>query len=127
LVAVAASQLDSLRASVTRLLVSALFSSGIVMIEPNANLTTARIRSRRAFARAAGDVARSWTGRSVVTSATDRARPRFATAGTHRTRVSETRLFASRTTTPRIERARTGPVTTPIQRRRPSAPLIISG
>jgi hypothetical protein len=66
---------------------------------------------------------RSWTGRSVVTSATDRVRPRFATAGMHRTRVSEMRDDASRTGTLRTLGASTVLATIPTLRRRPSSPL----
>jgi hypothetical protein len=66
---------------------------------------------------------RSWTGRSVVTTATDRVRPRFTTVAMHRTRVSEMREQASRTSLVRSRRAPAGPVTTSATRRRPSSPL----
>lgn len=77
----------------------------------------------RAVAGALRGSVRSWTGRSVVTSATDRVRPRFATAGMHRTRVSEMRDHASRIGTVRTLGASTVPATTPNLRRRPSSPL----
>jgi len=43
----------------------------------------------------------SWTGRSALSCVTDSALPRFVTAGTFRTRLSE-----KRTTAPGIARAR---------------------
>lgn len=79
------------------------------------------IESRRASVCAALDGVRSWTGRSVVTSATDRTRPRFATAGMHRTRVSEIRLSASRATAACVKRADLGTATSPSERRNPGA------
>jgi hypothetical protein len=79
--------------------------------------------SRRAIARTVRGSVRSWTGRSVVTSATDRVRPRFATVGMHRTRVSEMREIASRTSVVRPLRALSGSVTTSAMRRRPFSPL----
>jgi len=68
------------------------------------------ITIRRAIVRPARGSVRSWTGRSVVTSATNRVRPRFATAGMHRTRVSEMRDVASRIGLARTLRAPAGPV-----------------
>jgi hypothetical protein len=53
---------------------------------------------------------RAWTGRSAVSSATDTRRPRIATAGTHRTRVSVARLSRSRMWSRRALRALTRPV-----------------
>lgn len=44
----------------------------------------------------AGDVVRSWTGRSALSRVTDSALPHLVTSGTHRTRVSEMRLAAGR-------------------------------
>ena len=81
-------------------------------------IPTTAVRSH-APARLARGSMRSWTGRSVVTSATDRVRPRFATIGMHRTRVSEMREAASRTSVVRTLRAPTGSVTTSATRRRP--------
>ena len=82
------------------------------------------ITTRRAAARTGRGSVRTWTGRSVVTSATNRVRPRYATAGMHRTRVSEMRDLASRSGVVRTLRAPAGPVTTSDTRRRPSSPLI---
>jgi len=92
------------------------------MIEPRAVIPSFRVESRAATRTLRGRV-RSWTGRSVVTSATDRDRPRFATNGMHRTRVSEMRGPASRIGIVRVFRAPTAPVTTPSPRRRPFSPL----
>jgi hypothetical protein len=77
----------------------------------------------RAVTRTLRGSVRSWTGRSVVTSATSRVRPRFATAGMHRTRVSEMRDSASRTGIVRSFRALAAPLTTSSLRRRPFSPL----
>ena len=93
------------------------------MTVPSAVNIAARFMSRPS-SRTAGDSARSWTGRSVVTSATDRVRPRFATRAMHRTRVSETRDVASRIGFVRVLRARSGSATTSDSRRRPSSSLI---
>ena len=49
---------------------------------------------RRAMIRAPRQRVRSWTGRAAMSSMTDTLVPRFVTAGTHRTRVSEMRLPA---------------------------------
>lgn len=92
------------------------------MIEPRAVIPSFRVESRAATRTLRGSV-RSWTGRSVVTSATDRDCPRFATTGMHRTRVSEMRDHASRTGIVRAFSALTGPATTPILHRRPFSPL----
>ena len=83
----------------------------------------APVQSRRAAARPVRASVRSWTGRSVVTSATDRVRPRFATAGMHRTRVSEMRDAASRASAVRAVSALSGPATSSDSRRRPFSPL----
>ena len=91
------------------------------MTRSNANI--APVQTRRAAARTVRASVRTWTGRSVVTSATDRVRPRFVTVGMHRTRVSEMRDHASRANVVRAFRALTGPATTPIPRRRPFSPL----
>ena len=53
--------------------------------------TTHRL-ARPAAARTSRQRVRSWTGRAVVSSATDTPLPRSASANTHRTRVSEIRL-----------------------------------
>lgn len=90
------------------------------MIAPTAVNAAARILSRPPLRTARGSE-RSWTGRSVVTRATDRAMPRFATRGMLRTRVSETRDVASRIGFVRVPRALTGPATTSDTRRRPSS------
>lgn len=92
------------------------------MIESNALIPTAASETRAIVRTVRGSV-RSWTGRSVVTNATDRVRPRFATAGMHRTRVSEMRDSASRITVVRTRSALSGPATTSILRRRPFSPL----
>ena len=81
------------------------------------------ITTRRAVARTARGSVRTWTGRSVVTSATNRVRPRYATAGMHRTRVSEMRDVASRISVVHTLRAAADPVTTSDTHRRPSSPL----
>ena len=83
----------------------------------------APVPGRSAAMRADRASVRSWTGRAVVTSATDRVQPRFATAGMHRTRVSEMRDLASRTSVVRSLRVQTAPVTTSTLRRRPTSPL----
>jgi hypothetical protein len=92
------------------------------MTESRAMISSFRSESR-AVARALGGSVRSWTGRSVVTSATDRVRPRFATAGMHRTRVSEMRDAASRASVVRNCSAPSGPATSSAGRRRPFSPL----
>jgi hypothetical protein len=79
---------------------------------------------RRAVPRTDRGSARTWTGRSVVTSATNRVRPRYATAGMHRTRVSEMRDVASRIGVVRTLRAPAAPVTISDPHRRPSSSLI---
>jgi len=73
---------------------------------------------RRVVTRAALAGARSWTGRSVVTNATDRVQPRYVTLAMHRTRVSGMRYTASRASVVRAFRARTAPETTSSTRRR---------
>jgi len=83
----------------------------------------APVPNRSAAARAVRASVRSWTGRAVVTSATNRVQPRFATAGMHRTRVSEMRDSASRTSVVRSFRALSGPATSSSLRRRPTSPL----
>lgn len=91
------------------------------MISSSSNVPS--ITTRRAVARTARGSVRTWTGRSVVTSATNRVRPRYATAGMHRTRVSEMRDAASRIGVVRALRAPAVPATTSDTRRRPSSPL----
>ena len=93
------------------------------MTEPRAVILSFGVESRAVTCTLRGS-ARSWTGRSVVTSATDRVRPRFATTGMHRTRVSEMRALASRTGDVRLFRASNRSVTTSVTRRRPfSSPI----
>ena len=92
------------------------------MIRSTSQLTL--VQNRRAAVRPVRASVRSWTGRSVVTSATDRVRPRFATAGMHRTRVSEMRDLASRIGIVRASSALTVPATTLLPRRRPFSPLV---
>lgn len=75
---------------------------------------------RRAVARAARAGVRSWTGRSVVTSATDRVQPRYVTVAMHRTRVSEMRSSASPSAVVRAFRAPAASATTSLMRRRPA-------
>ena len=68
-------------------------------------------RIERAWRRPAAAGARSWTGRSALSSVTDSALPHLVTSGTHRTRVSEMRLAARRADRPLVslhaQRART--------------------
>jgi hypothetical protein len=91
------------------------------MTQSRSNVPVTSIR--RAAAQVARGSVRTWTGRSVVTSATNRVRPRFATAGMHRTRVSEMRDVASRISVVRTLRTAADPVTTSDTHRRPSSPL----
>lgn len=51
---------------------------------------------RRRLVRATAADVRAWTGRSAMSPATDSVRPRIATAGTGRTRVSVARFPGSR-------------------------------
>ena len=84
------------------------------------------IRRARLMRAAPLDV-RAWTGRSAVSSATDTLRPRIATAGTGRTRVSVARLARSRTWLGRARRAVTRPVITRQKHRSLGNPPTISG
>jgi hypothetical protein len=54
------------------------------------------VATRRRLVRATTADVRAWTGRSAMSSATDSVRPRIATAGTGRTRVSVARISGSR-------------------------------
>ena len=62
--------------------------------------------------------ARSWTGRSAMSCATDSALPHLVTAGTRRTRVSEMRLSAAGTSVRAPSaRVRTAPASATFARR----------
>jgi len=69
----------------------------------------------------------AWTGRSAVSSATDTQRPRIATAGTGRNRVSVARLSGSRMWLRRAPRTVARPVITHRKLRRIGHPRMISG
>lgn len=79
---------------------------------PMTHLVSATVQhARPAFARVLRSRARSWTGRAVVSCATDTSEPRFRASSTGRTRVSETR-HAGRATGGRIATARMAPAIT---------------
>ena len=69
----------------------------------------------------------AWTGRSAVSCATDTQRPRIATAGTGRTRVSVARLSGSRMWLGRVPRSLARPAITSEKPRRTSHPRMIGG
>lgn len=97
------------------------------MIEPVIRPRARRGTRRPRILRAAPLRVRAWTGRSAVSSATDTQRPRIATAGTGRTRVSVARLSRSRLQRMRTSTAHTQPVISLRKRRSPSHPRLISG
>jgi hypothetical protein len=79
---------------------------------------------RRAPSRTAGSGARSWTGRSVVTSATERVQPRHVTVDMHRSRVSGIRHLVSRADVVRSVLAPSAAATNSGTRRHLITPLI---
>ncbi len=81
-------------------------------------------QGRRASSRVVRSGARSWTGRSVVTCATERVQPRYVMVDMHRTRVSGMRHFVSRAGAVRGSLAPSAAVTCSVMRRRPITPLI---
>jgi hypothetical protein len=97
------------------------------MVEPIIRPSARRDHRRPRILRAARLRVRAWTGRSAVSSATDTRRPRFATAGTGRTRVSVARLSRSRLWLERARRAHARPVISLRKRRSLGNPRLISG
>lgn len=71
-------------------------------------------------------LARLWTGRARVSTATNTAVPRCVATTTHRTRVSEKRLLPSRSTRELLKVA-LGPETSTSQRRDPRKPRHLTG
>ena len=89
---------------------------------PMRNVTT-----RRRLVRAATADVRAWTGRSAMSSATDSVRPRIATAGTGRTRVSVARFSRSRMGRCDASGTLTHPAITLRKPGSPDGPLHVSG
>ena len=80
----------------------------------------------RAGLRSPVSLARLWTGRARVSTATNTAIPRCVSTTTHRTRVSEKRPLPSRSTAEPIKLA-LHPETFSSQRRDPGKPRHLSG
>ena len=97
------------------------------MVEPIIRPSVLHGVRRPRIMRAAPLRVRAWTGRSAVSCATDSQRPRIATAGTGRTRVSVARLSRSRPWLERVQRAHTQPVISLRKRRSPGNPRLIGG
>ena len=97
------------------------------MVEPVIRPHAPRLVARLRIVRAAPLDVHAWTGRSAVSAATNTVRPRIATAGTGRTRVSVARLHRSRTWRQRAPRALARPVISPPKFRSLAHPRIVSG
>jgi hypothetical protein len=80
----------------------------------------------RAGLRTPVSLARLWTGRARVSTATNTTIPRCVTTTAHRTRVSEKRPLPSRSTREPLKVA-VGPETSTSQRRGPRKPRYLSG
>jgi hypothetical protein len=81
----------------------------------------------RAGLRTSVSLARLWTGRARVSTATNTAIPRCVATTTHRTRVSEMRLSPSRLNCEPLEAAPLRAETFTSQRRDPGKPRHLSG
>jgi hypothetical protein len=81
----------------------------------------------RAGLRARSSIARFWTGRARVSTATNTAVPRCVATTTHRTRVSEMRFSPSRSNCESLMRSPLGAGTWPFERRRLGNPRPLSG
>ena len=119
---------DSRGASAARFVVLTLHTPRCdVMVESVMRSHAPRLVARLRIVRAAPLDVRAWTGRSAVSAATNTVRPRIATAGTGRTRVSVARLHRSRTWRQRAPRALARSVISPWKPRSLAHPQIASG